>query len=283
MSVVLLFIMIAGVLAAIITKSKVLKAILIGLIATTFYAYVGQWVPQKETHPPKKVKLTKNMTSEQLAEIGKVLVEAGGKGTCSNCHISPFSRAPKLEGIGTRAKTRINGMSDVDYLAESIYKPDAFVVPNFAPIMPAKPGNLKDKEVLAVIAYLQSLGGKPTVTLSKDLERLRKKYGTAKPSAPVAKDTASDKLSGKELFKKYNCHACHKLGEPGKLVGPSLYDVGKRLKREKIHESIMTPDAVIAEGYTKGMMKPALGNFYKKVTEKQIKVLVDFLASKKGK
>ena len=49
-----------------------------------------------------------------------------------------------------------------------MYEPDAFVVPGFNPGMPAinrPPIGLTDQEILCVIAYLQSLGGTPTVTL----------------------------------------------------------------------------------------------------------------------
>ena len=49
-----------------------------------------------------------------------------------------------------------------------MYEPDAFVVPGFNPGMPTinrPPIGLTDQEILCVIAYLQSLGGTPTVTL----------------------------------------------------------------------------------------------------------------------
>ena len=269
-------------LAIIIVKSKVLKAILFGLMATSFYTYVGYWVPQKETHPPKKVELTNDMSPEELAEKGRELVQAGGKGTCTNCHITPFSRAPKLEGVGALAKTRIKGMRDVDYLADSMYKPNDYVVPKFPAIMPKNPGNLKFKEVVAVIAYLQSLGGKPTVTLKNDLEWIKKKYGKPEQVTKTEKDVESDKLNGEQLLNKYGCGNCHKLNEPGKVLGPTLYDIGKKLSRQEIYQSIMDPDAVIPKGYQKGMMAPALSDFYKKATKKQINTMVDFLVSKKG-
>jgi hypothetical protein len=59
-------------------------------------------------------------------------------------------------------------MNDVEYLAQSLYEPTAFVVAGFPPAMPAvnlPPIGLTDQEILCVIAALQSLGGTPTVTL----------------------------------------------------------------------------------------------------------------------
>ena len=59
-------------------------------------------------------------------------------------------------------------MDDVHYLAESLYHPDAYIVPGFNPGMPIinkPPIGLTDKEILCVIAWLQSLGGTPSVTM----------------------------------------------------------------------------------------------------------------------
>ena len=140
------------------------------IVATTgFYTMVGQLVPQKEVHPPKETALKKEMTSDELVAAGKEIME--GKGLCSTCHTigkSGALRFPDLDGIGARAATRRPGLSDVDYLAESIYDPNLYVVPGFNPGMPVinkPPIGLSDQEILAVIAYLQSLGGKPTVTM----------------------------------------------------------------------------------------------------------------------
>ncbi|HEY8234963.1 MAG TPA: cytochrome c [Vicinamibacteria bacterium] len=139
-------------------------------VATTaFYTLVGQLVPQKEVHPPKEAELKKDMTSDQIVKAGQEIFE--GKGLCTTCHTlgkSGALRFPDLGGIGSRAASRKPGLSDVDYLAESIYDPNLFIVPGFNPGMPVinkPPIGLSDQEILAVIAYLQSLGGKASVTL----------------------------------------------------------------------------------------------------------------------
>ena len=139
-------------------------------VATTaFYTLVGQLVPQKEVHPPKEAELKKDMTSDQIVKAGQEIFE--GKGLCTTCHTlgkSGALRFPDLGGIGSRAASRKPGMSDVEYLAESIYDPNLYIVPGFNPGMPVinkPPIGLSDQEILAVIAYLQSLGGKVSVTL----------------------------------------------------------------------------------------------------------------------
>jgi hypothetical protein len=140
------------------------------VIATTgFYAYVGQMVPQKEVQPPKATALTGNLTSAEMATVGREIME--GKGLCLTCHTigkTGALRFPDLQGVDLRATSRVPGLSDVDYFAQSLYEPTAFVVPGFPPAMPPvnrPPIGLTDQEILCVIAALQSLGGTPTVTL----------------------------------------------------------------------------------------------------------------------
>jgi mono/diheme cytochrome c family protein len=140
------------------------------VIATTgFYAYVGQMVPQKEVQPPQEIALAADLTTADMVKVGRQIME--GKGLCTTCHTigkTGALRFPDLEGVAGRAASRVPGLSDVDYFAQSLYEPDAFIVPGFNPGMPVinkPPIGLTDQEILCVIAYLQTLGGTPTVTL----------------------------------------------------------------------------------------------------------------------
>jgi cytochrome c5 len=158
------------------------------VVATTaFYTYVGQMVPQKEVQAPKETALGGEMSTADMVKVGREIME--GKGICLTCHTvgkSGALRFPDLGGIGERAKTRVAGQSDVEYLAASMYEPMAYVVEGFPPAMPPvnqPPIGLTDQEILCVIAALQSLGSTPTVTL-----KTTHKYfdGTAKPAAAPA-------------------------------------------------------------------------------------------------
>ena len=139
------------------------------LATTAFYTYVGQMVPQKEVLPPKETALGGDVSTADMVKIGREIME--GKGICLTCHTigkTGALRFPDLGGIGAQAKTRVAGLSDVEYLAQSLYEPVAFVVPGFPPAMPPvnqPPIGLTDQEILCVIAALQTLGGTPTVTL----------------------------------------------------------------------------------------------------------------------
>ena len=140
------------------------------LAATSFYTYVGQMVPQKEVLPPQETLIRADLTTADMAKVGQEVMN--GKGLCFTCHTlgkaeGPF-RFPDLSGVDVRAMTRVPGLSDVQYFAQSLYEPEKFIVPGFNPGMPVinkPPIGLTDQEILCVIAYLQTLGGTPTVTL----------------------------------------------------------------------------------------------------------------------
>ena len=140
------------------------------LATTAFYGYVGQLVPQKEVQAPQETTFTGDMSPADMAKLGRTIME--GKGFCLTCHTigkttGPF-RFPDLAGVDVRAKSRVPGLNDVEYFAQSMYEPAAYVVAGFPPAMPPinkPPIALTDQEILCVIAYLQSLGGTSTVTL----------------------------------------------------------------------------------------------------------------------
>jgi hypothetical protein len=162
------------------------------LATTAFYGYVGQMVPQSEVQPPEEVAIRADLTTPEMVEVGRGIAE--GKGLCRTCHTigqSGALRFPDLAGVAGRAAERVKGLSDVEYFAQTLYDPNAYVVEGFNPGMPVinrPPIGLTDQEILCVIAYLQSLGGTPTVTLQTS-----HKYYTpaAAPGAAPAPASAS--------------------------------------------------------------------------------------------
>ena len=163
---------------------------LLVLATTAFYTYVGQLVPQNEVQPPEETIISANLTTPEMVEVGRGIAQ--GKGLCRTCHTigqSGALRFPDLDGVATRAETRIPGMNQIEYFAQSLYEPDRFVVPGFNPGMPPinrAPIGLTDQEILCVIAYLQSLGGTPTVTL-----QTAHNYYTPAGAAPAAEGGAA--------------------------------------------------------------------------------------------
>jgi hypothetical protein len=167
----------------------ILRIGLLILATTGFYTYVGQMVPQKEVLPPQDLTISNDLSSGDMAKIGREIM--GGKGMCLTCHTigkttGPY-RFPDLANVDVRAPTRVPGLNDVEYFAQSLYEPTAYVVPGFPPAMPPinqPPIGLTDQEILCVIAALQSLGGTPTVTM-------KTAHHYYNPAAPAATPTTA--------------------------------------------------------------------------------------------
>ena len=162
------------------------------IAATSFYTYVGQMVPQKEVLPPQETVIRADLTTDDMVKVGQEIMN--GKGLCFTCHTvgkTGALRFPDLAGVDVRAKNREPGFSDIDYFAQAMYEPNAFIVPGFNPGMPTinkPPIGLTDQEILCVMAYLQTLGGTPTVTLQT---KHRYNSGGAAPATTSATPSSS--------------------------------------------------------------------------------------------
>jgi cytochrome c oxidase subunit 2 len=92
-----------------------------------------------------------------LAAAGAALFRSRG---CSGCHGADAAvRAPDLDGLYGRAVHLADGstvIADERYIRDSILLPDTQIVAGFAPVMPSFAGQLREDELLALIAYLKS-------------------------------------------------------------------------------------------------------------------------------
>lgn len=96
---------------------------------------------------------------ETLARRGAAVFRAQG---CSGCHVgSTVVRAPSLAGLYGRSVPLQGGgfaVADEAYLRESIYFPQRQVAAGFENVMPSFQGRIGEEDMLALIAYLRSLG-----------------------------------------------------------------------------------------------------------------------------
>ena len=108
-----------------------------------------------------------------------------------------------------------------------------------------------------------------------------------KATLQLAADVSSEKpLSGAELVKKYPCGNCHSFDTPTPILGPSLYDVGKRKDEAYLRTKLLDPDKTVVEGFPKGVMKATLAGsgFYNDIGKNPaiLDNLVNYLAGLKG-
>jgi cytochrome c2 len=211
------------------------------VIVVALIAGFASLIPQVESPAPQVLEISGDLAGTELAALGQEVLESPEAG-CLACHAIGREglRAPDLGGIGGRAAERIPGQSAEAYLHESIIDPCSFVVEGYDCIMPQTLAQtLGTAKVTAVVAYLQSLGGEITVSLSADAAEGDEGGG----AAGVVGTTAE------EIIANVGCAACHTIEAIGAAgtVGPDLSFVGDRLTPEEIRQSILTPNAVIAE------------------------------------
>ena len=64
-----------------------------------------------------------------------------------------------------------------------------------------------------------------------------------------ANDFKGNPKKGEPLFARQNCAACHTTANGQVPKGPHLVDIGKRYKKHELIESILNPNAKIAQGF----------------------------------
>jgi hypothetical protein len=210
------------------------------LATTAFYTYVGQMVPQREVQPPEEIVLRSDLTTPDMVRIGREIMD--GKGLCLTCHTigkTGALRFPDLDGVAVRAANHLPGMSDVEYLAQSMYEPDAYIVEGFNPGMPVinkPPIGLTDQEILCVIAFLQTLGGTPTVTLQTTHRYLpgAASAGAPDPAAPAKGALLGPGASSPDLPRDAgagNTGTPRTIGAAARVPPPSRHEAQPALER----------------------------------------------------
>jgi cytochrome c2 len=270
-----------------------LKVLVFNVAIIAFFLYVGNSIPQQRKDPPQELVLSADMAAADFIKAGQEIFF--GKGTCALCHEigKRGERCPDLDGVGSRAEARVKEAgykgtagNGPEYLVESLHNPVVYVVEGYQPSMPPLGRQLNDLEMVAVVAFLQSLGGEVTVNGQTRFPKYRGEGGAevaAAASAPAAAPEASGK-SGAELVQQWGCNACHKFDGPDRLVGPSLWDLGARQDVSYIRESILQPDAVVTPGFPPQVMQTTLNGsgFYQKVSLHDLNSMVDYLTSLRG-
>ncbi|MCK5640026.1 MAG: c-type cytochrome [Gammaproteobacteria bacterium] len=257
------------------------------LLMVLVFTLVANLLPQieGEASVEEEVELGA-LTMDSFIALGETLFN--GKGTCTLCH-NAMGRAPDILAqnmVGAAeerlADSRYKGKAtDAEsYLHESMVNPGIYVVAGFGkkgsndtvspmPAVHKAPIQLSEVEIGAIIAFMQAKDGNDvTVPLPTDAP-----VAEAEPEAPAAATSAEEALG------KFGCTACHSVLESEATLGPSLKIVGRKLTAEEIRQSIIDPNAVIADGFSGGMM-PA--NFADQMMVKELEMIIHFLAEQKG-
>lgn len=255
------------------------------LVVLGFFVWFANWIPQTRWEPPKSREITARMTPAELAKIGTALVRERG---CLTCHtIEPAAgiqgqgRGPNFAGLAARRANGVpGGASDLaSYLTQSLYEPGAYVVEGYANIMPPTfrpPAKLSYEETTAVVDYLMSLGGTPSVKVG-DLPKQPGGTKDGETSETAATDPAA-------ILEKYACLGCHALKTGEEMPGPPLVLASLResatargLDLEAyLMESIVKPRAFVHGDFQPDLMPEDLGN---QLSAVELYTIVTYLAS----
>ena len=269
-----------------------LSVIGFSLVLILMFTLVTNILPQLEGEAPvdEEVNLAE-MTAETFATFGELIFT--DKGTCTLCH-NDKGRAPDIPALNM-VKTANERLRDEryqgraktaeEYLRESMLDPGAYVVKGYGkkgsndtvspmPVVNKAPILLTDIEIDAVIAFMQAKDGyEVTVSLpSADVPA-----PVSEPGVEITR-VPTPATSVEEVITKYLCTACHSLMESKSPVGPNLNTVGSRLSADEIRQSIVEPEAIIAEGFPGGVMPQ---DFAEKMIVSELDMLVKFLVERK--
>jgi mono/diheme cytochrome c family protein len=265
-----------------------LKVIVFTLIVIAGFTYYANSIPQIESQPPKELSLSKEgLTPEALVAAGKDIFY--GKGTCALCHGvgQKGPRAPDLDGIGARAtnydKKSGGKYTAKEYLIESLIEPATYLVEGYPPIMPVvnkPPIGLNQTEVLALVAFLESLGGTVDVKPEDVPSESPVADATAASAAPASLKLPGDPEAGKVAAEVcVQCHVIPGFRKPRPPRGPDLSAIGAIQTPDYIIEAILNPDAVVVAGFKPGLMPKDFGE---KLKAQEFFDLMAFLLTLKG-
>ncbi len=196
------------------------------------------------------------------------------------------------EDIRTADTLRVPVNRPLNFRLTSLDVVHSFWVPNFRLKRDAMPGLITDMWATATTVgqypiVCAELCGAGHSTMRGTIEVLSRADFNAWVEAEKAKtvDTSDPIAYGRSLFVKNGCGGCHTLTDAKAVgqIGPNLDGIGSRADEAYIRQSIVDPNAVIAEKCPAGPCQANLmpQNFGQILTEAELNALVTYLYSQK--
>ena len=165
----------------------------------------------------------------------------------------------------------------------------SFVFPRWRPDFPGEQG--RKWFIIATLALFVAMLFAVNVFAKEDEEEAHGETAgevtTTEPTESTPTESAptettpgtaqGDAAAGKALFTSQGCGGCHAFAAAGTnaTVGPNLDEALQGKDAAFIHESIVEPNAEVAQGYPQGVMP---GDYGQNLSAKQIADLVAFLS-----
>jgi mono/diheme cytochrome c family protein len=179
---------------------------------------------------------------------------------CGSCHILGRAGTQGRTGpdLDAAFRSALSGGMNRDTVEGVVHK--QILNPRMSSAMPAELVTGEDaKDVAAYVAFAAARAGEDEGALAQ---------------AGLAGAT-----TGEQIFTAAGCGACHTLAKANATgnIGPSLDDLaaaaGGASPEDYVSESILDPDAEVAEGFQPGVMPSYEG----RLTDEQVQALVEYL------
>jgi putative heme-binding domain-containing protein len=218
-----------------------------------------------------------------------------GEGQCHTCHSVGTSgsatRGPNQEGVALKADERAKerGMSSgLEYMVESIVDPNAHIVEGYDKIMPKvydPPIMLGREKIMAVLAYLQTLGGEADIdAVMKFKDKIPE--ASKKKITPWIPPIEVDPSVGENIFFDETlagaCSKCHIVNGKGTKVGPDLTGIGAVQTPQYLIESILKPSEIIVKGFETMYLITTDGMAYNGIVQSQDEEEIVLLVDEEG-
>ena len=158
------------------------------------------------------------------------------------------------------------------------------------------PGSLRGERAVGAISTLLVIAAISAGIITSAMEEPEREAGAGRPAgergeegvpppaqtgaeaetAPPAREVAGDPEAGSEVFSAAGCGSCHTLGAAGARgsIGPNLDETLAGRDEAYVRQAIAEPNAVIAEGFSPGVMPQ---DFADQLSEQELNDLVAFV------
>jgi cbb3-type cytochrome c oxidase subunit III len=179
---------------------------------------------------------------------------------CGQCHVLARAGTAGTQGPSLDAAFQAALAEGIDRDTVQGVVQDQIAHPRRGSVMPAD--LVEDEDATDVAAYVG--------------------YAAARPGddeGALATAGLAEATTGEQIFTAAGCAGCHTFQPAGSTgtIGPDLDDLasaaGDTSPEEFVRESILEPDAEVAQGFSAGVMP----SFEGRLSDKQVQALVDYL------
>ncbi|MGC6566625.1 MAG: DUF7133 domain-containing protein [Akkermansiaceae bacterium] len=220
---------------------------------------LGAWLDQGVKTADVERELTDFINQPALILSTKTLRTVAAKGSKSESRVAwrtllTFSQSPLIK---ENQKAGIRKMIDKNPREEGLFLAlSDLLLPGFDKQIEAAINSDNDtlieaaKQAKAAIAKAQTSGGKRVAELKKDEVMKLAMVGKGAPE------------KGKLLFTRQGCIACHAVDQKAEQKGPYLGSSGSKFTKDYLIQSILDPNAVVAQGFQTVLITMKDGNVH---------------------